>query len=444
MSEILLYLVVSIGDFMPSSSKSQKTQELDVRTLVGVVNQTGAFIYSKDINGCYTYANQLVLDLVGLPLSDLIGKQDHDFYDAKSCQVLEANDQLVLRDGQTIEKEEFYVLTASGESSVYMSVKKPLRDSDGNITGLFGISTDITKRKKLEVSVNEQKDFLDAVLNNVDALIYIKDSNRVFRYANSRTAAMFNISPEEIVGKTDSDLMPNAVADEWWKLDEKVFETNQKQSGEDVVPNLHGERKHYLTTKIPFKLNDGTATSIGFSTDITELYLLKEKLQRQAITDSLTGLYNRRYFNDQCEREFSRCNRSGSTMSIIVIDIDYFKSINDKFGHPVGDIVLREVSKIYKSCLRKENILCRIGGEEFAILLPDTTQEAALVLAERIRQTQEKKAIVGKWKVAIKPTISLGVSTLAPEDKAFNDLLSRADRALYKAKKNGRNQVCRL
>ena len=432
------------GVFMSSSTKSQQTQELDVRTLVGVVNQTGAFIYSKDLNGSYTYANQLVLDLMGLSLPELIGKQDHDFFDEASCIKLAANDSLVLEQGKTIEIEESNVVRETGETRVYMSVKKPLRDSDGKITGLFGISTDITKRKLLEISVNEQKEFLDAVLNNVDALIYMKDKNRVFRYANSRTADLFNIQPDEIVGKTDYEVMPEDVADRWWQLDKKVFETNHKQTGEDIIPNLSGEEKHYLTTKIPFELDDGTATSIGYSTDVTELYLLKEKLQRQAITDSLTGLYNRRYFNDQCEREFSRSNRSGSIMSIIVIDIDYFKSINDKFGHPVGDIVLREVSKIYKSCLRKENILCRIGGEEFAILLPDTKQEAATVLAERIRQTQEKKAIVGKWKVAIKPTVSIGVSTLMSEDKAFNDLLSRADRALYRAKKNGRNQVCVL
>ena len=429
---------------MSSSSKSLQTQELDIGTLVGVVNQTGAFIYSKDLNGCFSYANQLMLDLVGLSLSELIGKRNHDFFDAKCCEILEANDQLVLQNGQTIEKEETYVLKDSGDTRYYMSVKKPLKDSDGKITGLFGISTDITNRKKLEISVNEQKDFLDAVLNNVDALIYMKDRDRVFRYANSRTATLFNINPEEIVGKTDYDLMPTDIADQWWKLDEKVFETDQQQSGEDMVPSLNGEKKHYLTTKIPFKLNDGTKTSIGFSTDITELYLLKEKLQRQAITDSLTGLYNRRYFNEQCEREYSRCIRTGTTMSIIIIDIDYFKSINDKFGHPVGDTVLREVSKIYKSCLRKENILCRIGGEEFAILLTDSTQEDASILAERIRQTQEKKAIIGKWKVAIKPTISIGVSTLIPEDRSYNDLLSRADRALYQAKKNGRNQVCRL
>ena len=429
---------------MPRRPKSQQTQELDIRTLVGVVNQTGAFIYSKDLNGCYSYANQLVLDLVGLSLSELIGKQDHDFFDEASCKVLAKNDELVLKQGQTIEKEEVYVVKTNGETRTSLSVKKPLRDSDGQITGLFGISTDITKRKRMEISVNEQKEFLDAVLNNVDALIYMKDENRVFRYANSRTAGLFSIQPHEVIGKTDSELMPQDVADNLWVLDQKVFDTNKKQTGEEILPNMKGQTKHYLTTKIPFKLDDGTDTSIAYSTDITELYLLKEKLQRQAITDSLTGLYNRRYFNDQCEREYSRCNRTGSTMSIIVIDIDYFKSINDKFGHPVGDVVLREVSKIYKSCLRKENILCRIGGEEFAILLPDTTQEAATVLAERIRQTQEKKAIIGKWKIAIKPTISLGVSALLPEDKAFNDLLSRADRALYKAKKKGRNQVCVL
>ena len=208
-----------------------------------------------------------------------------------------------------------------------------------------------------------------------------------------------------------------------------------------MFPNALGVYKHYLTTKIPFQLDDGTPTSISYSTDITELFLLKEKLQRQAITDSLTGIYNRRYFNDQCEREFSRCRRSDVAMSIIIIDIEYFKSINDKFGHPVGDVVLREVSKIYKSCLRKENILCRIGGEEFGILLSDSTQDAAIVLAERIRQTQEKSAITGKWKVAIKPTVSIGVSTLQNEDGSYNDLLSRADRALYNAKKKGRNQV---
>jgi len=429
---------------MPNPPKSQQTQELDVRTLVGVVNQTGAFIYSKDLNGCYSYANQLVLDLVDLTLSELIGKQDQDFYNEASCRVLAENDALVLKQGQTIEKEEVYVVRTSGETRTYLSVKKPLRDSDGHITGLFGISTDITKRKRMEISVNEQKEFLDAVLNNVDALIYMKDKNRVFRYANSKTASLFNIQPDEVIGKTDSELLPGEVADNLWKLDQKVFDTNKKQTGEEILPNIKGEPKHYLTTKIPFQLEDGTKTSISYSTDITELYLLKEKLQRQAITDSLSGLYNRRYFNDQCEREYSRCRRSDSTMSIIVIDIDYFKSINDKFGHPVGDVVIREVSKIYKSCLRKENILCRIGGEEFAILLPDTAREAATVLAERIRQTQERKAIIGKWEVAIKPTTSLGVSTLLPEDKAFNDLLSRADRALYKAKKNGRNQVCVL
>ncbi|MCP4486811.1 MAG: diguanylate cyclase [Gammaproteobacteria bacterium] len=424
-----------------NEQKSQQTQELDITTLVGVVNQTGAIIYSKDLDGCYTYGNQLFLDLTLRHLSDLVGMRDHDFFDSDSCKNLMENDNLVLKHGETIEKEEINVIKATGETRIYMSVKKPLRDSSGRITGLFGISTDITKRKHLEVSVNERKDFLDAMLNNVDAFICIKDNNRVFRYANSRTAELFGIQPDEIVGKLDTELLPQDVADQLWELDRRVFDTGQKQTGEEVIPDLKNESKHYLTTKIPFRLADDTATSIGYSTDITELYLLKEKLQLQAITDALTGLYNRRYFNEQCEREFSHCCRSKSIMSIIIIDMDYFKSINDRFGHPVGDIVLREASNIYKSCLRKENILCRIGGEEFAILLPNTAQQEASILAERIRLTQAKNSIKGDWGVSIKPTISLGVSALIETDQSFNDLLSRADRALYKAKKMGRNRV---
>ncbi len=432
---------------MPSIVKPQEpqqTQELDIATLVGVVNQTGALIYSKDLEGCYTYANQLFLDLVNMHLADLVGKKDHDFFDKESCENLGKNDKLVLEQGKTIEKEEINVIKGTGETRIYMSVKKPLRDTSGKINGLFGISTDITKRKHLEISVKEQKEFLDAILNNANALIYIKDSNRVFRYANSHAAEVFNIQTDEIIGKLDSELIPQDIADQLWRLDQKVFDSDQKQTGEEIIPGQKNEPKHYLTTKIPFRLEDGTATSIGFSTDITELYLLKEKLQLQAITDALTGLYNRRYFNDQCEREFSRCIRSKSIMSIILIDMDYFKSINDMFGHPVGDIVLREASNIYKSCLRKENILCRIGGEEFAILLPNTAQQETHILAERIRLTQEQSSIKGEWGVAIKPTISLGVSTLIETDKSFNDLLTRSDRALYKAKKLGRNRVCVL
>ena len=426
------------------SIKSQQTQELDISTLVGVVNQTGALIYSKDLKGNYTYANQLFLDMVGLPLAELVGKQDSDLFEEKTCKALQKNDKKVLDKGSTIEVEQTILFKANSKTRIYMSVKKPLRNRSGKITGLFGISTDITKRKRLEISAHEQKDFLDAILNNVDAIILMKDRNRVVRYANSFAADLFNLKQNDIIGKKDSELMSQEVADNLWQLDQEVFDTNEKQTAEELLPNLAGELKHYLTTKIPFKLKDGTATSISYSTDVTELILLKEKLLRQSITDSLTGLYNRRYFNDQCRREFSRCKRSRSAMSIIVIDIDWFKSINDKFGHPVGDIVLREVSKIYKSCLRKENILCRIGGEEFAILLSDTDHESAAILAERIRKTQEDKAIVNKLKVAIKPTISLGVSALQEKDKTFEDILKRADKALYQAKTDGRNRVCVL
>ena len=429
---------------MADIPQSQQTQEIDIRTLLGVVNETGAYIYTKDQQGCYTYANQLVLDLFDIPLSELLGKTDRDFIEEPSVIALEQNDRRVFTEGLSVECEEKYTLIKNARTHVFVSVKKPLRDGKGNISGLFGVSTDITKRKRLEIDAHEEKEFLDAILNNVDAYIFMKDKNRVFRYANSKFAQLYGLDTSQLVGKKDTEIMNSNIADDLWILDQKVFDSNQKQTGEEVVTTLEGEEKRYLTTKIPLTLNDGTRTSIGISTDITELFMLKEELQRQAITDALTGLYNRRYFNDQCEREFSRCRRNTQTMSIIIIDIDYFKTINDSYGHPVGDLVLKQVSTIYKSCLRKENILCRIGGEEFAVLLPDTDRYAAQTLAERIRQEQENTHISGIQQALIKPTISLGVSSLLEQDNSYNDLLGRADRALYKAKQQGRNQVCVL
>ena len=262
---------------MPETIKSLRTQELDIRTLVGVVNQTGAYIYSKDLNGSYTYANQLVQELFACPLSEIVGKKDEDFFDlANSPEVIEG-DRAVLENGETIEREEVLRLKSARESRIYMSVKKPLRDDQGNITGLFGISTDITKRKRLEINAHEQKEFLDIILNNVDANIFMKDSNRVFRYVNSRFANLFNLLPEEVIGRRASELMPQESADLLWELDQKLFDTNTRQTGEQVFLNSKGEKKRYLTTKIPFQLDDGTRTSISFSTDITELHVLKGK-----------------------------------------------------------------------------------------------------------------------------------------------------------------------
>ena len=167
---------------------------------------------------------------------------------------------------------------------------------------------------------------------------------------------------------------------------------------------------------------------------------LEGKLRVLAETDSLTGVYNRRYFTSVAEREVKRCLRYGHQLSFIILDLDRFKRINDRYGHSSGDEVLINTVKVLRGCLREVDTLARVGGEEFAVLLPDTALEGARQVAERIRAavaTAEQPIPTGGMGV----TVSLGVAELLSSDTDFDSLYRRGDRALYTAKERGRNRV---
>jgi len=167
---------------------------------------------------------------------------------------------------------------------------------------------------------------------------------------------------------------------------------------------------------------------------------LYEEMESLAVTDSLTGLYNRRYFFEFAENEVQRSKRYGKKLSLVMMDIDHFKRVNDKFGHQTGDLVLKMISDIALRNLRKVDVMCRFGGEEFVILLPETSGEEAFVAAERIcRGIEEARLETEKGQVSV--TVSMGVVNLGKEIDSLNDLIREADRAMYKAKDQGRNCV---
>ncbi|EAT11976.1 diguanylate cyclase [Bermanella marisrubri] len=168
----------------------------------------------------------------------------------------------------------------------------------------------------------------------------------------------------------------------------------------------------------------------------------KERLdlmEKWATTDPLTGLYNRRFFFEQAQRELERVQRNETDASFIILDIDHFKKVNDEYGHLVGDDVLEGLAKLFKETFRKVDLCCRFGGEEFVICLPDTDTEGALLVAERTRKKVEELSF-NTEKGPLHVTISLGVSS-ANENTTLEDMLKRADDALYQAKQNGRNRT---
>ncbi len=171
-----------------------------------------------------------------------------------------------------------------------------------------------------------------------------------------------------------------------------------------------------------------------------ELKKTKEKLIQMAATDELTGLANRRYFIERLTNEFDRDRRYESKYSLLIIDIDHFKNINDTYGHKTGDLVLQEAASVMKKSLRSSDIIGRIGGEEFAVLLPETEIKAALLISERVRKNVEEVKVLSNSH-EIKITISLGVSQSAVEDQNVDEIFIRADTAMYNAKKEGRNRI---
>jgi len=191
---------------------------------------------------------------------------------------------------------------------------------------------------------------------------------------------------------------------------------------------------------------DGFQYSRATVFDLSERKQLEARLEKQAMTDPLTGLGNRRYLEDQAAMEIARARRSGAPLSLIAVDLDHFKRINDTHGHAVGDLVLQAFANTARQQLREGDVVCRMGGEEFALLLPDTSREQALQVAERLRQAVvttpaevEPGAVAGGQ---LTYSASLGVTQVNAGETLLKPAIKRADQGLYAAKEAGRNRVC--
>lgn len=181
---------------------------------------------------------------------------------------------------------------------------------------------------------------------------------------------------------------------------------------------------------------------VGTNEDITERKALQDQLERQASQDYLTGLFNRRHFLEQGQVEFARMLRYGEALSVFMLDVDHFKNINDTHGHKAGDMVLQKLSDLLRLTLRTVDIIGRFGGEEFAVLLPETDLKVATEVAERLREIIARTGAELEDGRQLRFTVSIGVATLKDRHTSLDMLLNQADKALYQAKATGRDRVC--
>ncbi len=221
------------------------------------------------------------------------------------------------------------------------------------------------------------------------------------------------------------------------------------KNGTAIVKDLGSTNATYLNGRRvnESELHDGDKIQFSSSTILKYSYqdnidkIFQEELYKMAVVDALTGAYNKRYLEERFTEEFSYCLRNKVPLTLLMLDIDLFKQINDTFGHPAGDFVLSQVAALARSIIRSEDILARFGGEEFTVILKMTDAPGALMLAERLRRLIDETSFEFEGK-KIHVTISIGVATLAGANfPNWEEMLKLADTLLYKSKNAGRNRV---
>ena len=386
----------------------------------------------------YPYVSERVQDLFGLTPAKLDQDASHLF----AC--LHPDDLAPYRarirqsaDTMKAWRGEYRVILPDGSIHWREGNAWPQLQADGGILW-HGYAADIDDRKLAEARTQLLVAALEASANS----IVITDVSGRIEWVNPAFCALTGYASHELIGQ-NSRLLKSGVhdaefyGDMWRRLlqgDSWRSEiTNRRKDGslstEELiitpVENEKGEIHHF----------------IGIKQDIAERKRMIEELQRQAKTDMLTGLANRRCFFHQAESELARIKRGKAGEAVLLmLDIDHFKQVNDTYGHAVGDGVLVHLAGSLRVSLRRSDLASRLGGEEFALLLPETTAEQGLRFAERLR-SQVAVSVAAADAVSIGYTVSLGLAMIGRADKSVDVVLARADSALYRAKQGGRNRV---
>lgn len=297
-------------------------------------------------------------------------------------------------------------------------------------------------------SLRESEDKLATILDSVEAYIYIKDRDYRYLYANRRVCELFGRELEGVVGKSDEDFFDMQTAANLRKNDTPVIEQGERVALEEVNTTLDGKvERAFLSIKLPLRREDGTVYALcGISTDITQRKAMEEEIRHLAFYDPLTDLPNRRLLIDRLQQMIAQGARTAQHGALLFIDLDNFKTLNDTLGHDQGDALLVQVAHRLRACVREEDTVARIGGDEFVVMLGSLGLQAAEA-ASRARAVGEKildglGQPYGLQGRAHFSTPSIGVTVFAGRGLRVDELLKQADLAMYEAKAAGRNTLC--
>jgi len=280
---------------------------------------------------------------------------------------------------------------------------------------------------------------LRASLDNIPAPIFVKDAAGVYTECNLAFQDYIGLPRQDVVGHTVYDVAPPELAKVYDAADRKLLAAGGRQIYETQVQWADGSRRDVLFHKAVFHDERGrVAGQAGAIFDITDRRAMEKRLRSLAETDALTGLMNRRSFGDQLSARFDSADPDDHDVTVLMLDIDHFKHINDAHGHAAGDAMLRHVAQVIGGHLRHDDVFARLGGDEFAIVLGSRVEAEAL--AHRLPVLMATTPL--DWQGTVLPCrISLGAAVVSAREHTVDSALNLADRVLYEAKEQGRNRA---
>jgi len=421
----------------------------DYQQLEDIFNHAAIGIARVGLDGSWLSVNQKICSILGYSQKSL---RQLTFQDITHPDDLEIDLHLVneviagKRESYRLEKRYFH---KSGNIIWANLTVSLVKNEAGKPSYFIAVIEDITNRKKIQLELRKEKRFIDRTINSSLAGIYIYNiSTGNNEYINETYTSLTGYTMEDLNALT---------AEEFGALfhpDERgaVF-----QHMDDVI---NATDDSYFEIEYRFQKKDGTwlwclsrdrvfswneqdraESFIGTFIDVTQKKRLEQQLNKQSRHDFLTGAYNRRGLTDKLDHEIKRSRRYQSDLSLMIIDIDHFKQINDQYGHQKGDEILIHFAELAKSILRDSDILARYGGDEFVIILPAESLDKATKTAWRLHD-QFSQSVRDKFSDNISViTISIGVAQISHNTDTIDKLFHRADEALYQAKECGRNTV---
>lgn len=420
----------------------------------GLVEDQSELVSLASPEGQLRYVNHAYARQYGAKPGEMVGKSFFDFIPREGHAAVAEHLRRVCSADRSVEDENQMILP-DGRTRWMSWTNRALRDGAGKVTAIHSVGRDVEQRVAAEQRLRESEARYRYLADHSTDMVVELDLNLRRRYVSPACREMFGYEPEEMTGGVSGAMAHPEDAERLAQVFRSLLDGSVDR--QSVIARRRHRDGRWIWVEAQYRtLKDArTGALTGIIASVRDISARKavedqlaeayRRLEALAREDGLTGLANRRTFDDALSREFKRAQRDNKDLGLIMIDVDAFKAFNDRYGHPAGDECLRRISKtIANMVFRPGDLAARYGGEEFAVLLPDTDEFGAAVIGERIRQAVLLLAIehrAGRRRVV---TVSVGAASIG---RAFEGgaqaLLQSADQALYRAKDAGRNSVVR-